>query len=114
MAVINNMKKSSLPKPITILVLTLLTAIVWVGLSIYRAATITPPQSVPENISKTLNPTLNSSALDQIDSGIFFGDQDVPEVGSLEISLPEAAPTLVEETFLDTTEATESTDTQTE
>lgn len=108
------MKKSSLPKPITILVLTLLTAIVWVGLSVYRAVTITPPQSVPENISKALNPTLNSSALEQVDSGIFFGDQDVPEIGALEISLPEATPTLVEETLLETTEATESTDILTE
>lgn len=74
------MKKKSLPKPITILVLTLMTAVVWVGLSIYRAVTIKPAPTVSEDILKPLNPTLNTSAIDQMESSIYFEDSEIPEI----------------------------------
>ncbi len=101
------MKKTSLPKPITILVLTLLTAILWVGLGIYRAVTIKPPQSVPENISKALNPTLNTSALDLVDSGIYFEDSDIPEISIGQTKTPVPIP-IPSEAPSDVNESTES------
>lgn len=100
------MKKPSLPKPITILVLTLLTAILWVGLNIYRAVTIKPPQSVPEDILKALNPTLNTSALDWIDSGIYFEDADISEISIGQTKTPIPTPVSPEAP----TNATESTE----
>lgn len=104
------MKKSSLPKPITLLVLTLITSIVWVGLSVYRAVTIQPPQTVPENISKSLNPVLNSSALDDVDSRIFFEDQDIPEIGTLQNNFSEPTSSPVDNMSLEIIEPEESSE----
>lgn len=74
------MKKNPLPKPITILVLTLLTAVVWVGLSIYRAVTVKPAATVSEEILKPINPIINTAGIDQIESSIYFEDADIPEI----------------------------------
>ena len=74
------MKKNPLPKPITILVLTLLTTVVWVGLSIYRAVTVKPSATVSEEILKPINPIINTAGIDQIESAIYFEDADIPEI----------------------------------
>lgn len=77
------MKKPSLPKPITILILTLLTAILWVGMSIYRTVTVKPPVTVPENISKPLNPSLNTAVIEKIETRIYIPDSDVPQLSTV-------------------------------
>ncbi len=74
------MKKSSLPKPITILILTLLTSLVWVGLNIYRTVTVKPVAPVPENILKPLNPTLNTDVLQKIEASVFIQDSEIPPI----------------------------------
>jgi hypothetical protein len=87
------MKKNSLPKPITILVLTLITTILWVILSIYRSITVKPAASVPENISKTLSPTLNTAVIQKIDSAIFIPDSEIPPIGLDIIKIDSPVPT---------------------
>lgn len=84
------MKKNSLPRPIAILVLTLLTAVIWVGMSVYRAVVVKPSASVAENISKPLNPRLDTDTIQKIDSAIFVQDSEVPQVltGSPTPTLP--------------------------
>lgn len=77
------MKKPSLPKPITILILTLLTAILWVGLSIYRSVTVKPSTPVPENVSKPINPSLNTAVIQKIESRIYIPDSEVPQINSV-------------------------------
>ena len=95
------MKKDSLPKPITILVLTLLTAIVWVSLNIYRAVTVKPNTTVPENISQSLNPVLNTQVIQKIESAIFLPDSEIPQISasgtqtSAPTSTPIATPTTI-------------------
>lgn len=74
------MKKVSLPKPITILVLTLMTTVVWVGLSVYRAITVKPPATVSEDILKPLNPVIDASVIKQVESSIYFEESDIPEI----------------------------------
>jgi hypothetical protein len=89
------MKKNSLPKPVTILILTLLTAVIWVGLNIYRAVTVKPTSPVPESISKPLNPKLNTKVIQTIESAIFFPDSAIPPV-NIEVKntiLPVLTPT---------------------
>jgi hypothetical protein len=76
------MAKNKLPRPISILILTLLTTIVWVSSNIYRAVTIEPPTSVPSEISRALNPTLNKEAIEKIKSSIFLTDSEIPQVSS--------------------------------
>jgi len=78
--VVNNMKKNSLPKPITILILTLLTALVWVGLNIYRSIAIKPAAPVSEDILKPLNPTLDMETIQKIEAAIFIQDSEVPPI----------------------------------
>jgi hypothetical protein len=76
------MTKNKLPRPISILILTLLTTIVWVSSNIYRAVTVEPPTSVPQDILKSLNPTLNKDAIAKIEGSIFLNDSEIPQVSS--------------------------------
>jgi hypothetical protein len=82
------MKKKTLPNQITILILTLLTAVVWVGLNIYRTVTIKPAAVVPETVSKVINPSLNTSTIQQIESAVFIPDSQIPPINIKTNSLP--------------------------
>lgn len=74
------MKKNKLPRPISILILTLLTAIVWVSLNIYRTITTKPAPSVPQDVSQSLNPILNKDSVGKIESAIFLDDSQIPQI----------------------------------
>jgi len=87
------MKKTSLPKPITILILTLLTAVLWVGLSIYRTITVKPAAPVPESVSKPLTPTLNTSVIQKIESSLYIPDSEVPAINVGGTTAPIPTPT---------------------
>ncbi len=82
-AVTKYMKKPALPKPVTILILTLLTVILWVGLSIYRTFTIKPTPQVPEEISKPLTPVLNTNTIQKIESSLYIPDSEVPRLDAV-------------------------------
>lgn len=82
------MKKKRLPKPITILVLTLLTSFVWVGLNVYRTLTVKPPSPVHEDISKPLNPVLNTDVIQKIESALYIPDSEVPQINQLQVATP--------------------------
>lgn len=73
------MKKNKLPSLITILVLTLLTSILWVSLSIYRAITVKPPESVPSTVSNPLTPTLDQIEINKIESAVFLDNSQIPQ-----------------------------------
>ncbi|HKC05099.1 MAG TPA: hypothetical protein VKC54_04495, partial [Patescibacteria group bacterium] len=60
------MQKNKLPNLITILVLTLITVLLWIGFSVYRAFSLAPEPSVPKNVSEPLVPTLDTSALKNV------------------------------------------------
>lgn len=89
------MKKSSLPKPITILILTLLTTVLWVGLNVYRTFTLKPSATVSENISRPLDPTLDTATIQQIQSAIYIPDSEIPQInaGGSKTSSPIATAT---------------------
>ena len=93
------MKKNSLPKPISLLILTLLTAILWVGLGIYRTLTVKPVPTVPETVSKSITPSLNTNIIQKIESAVFFQDSEIPplNIGAIKLGtpLPSAVPTPV-------------------
>lgn len=86
------MKKPPLPKPITILILTLLTAILWVGMSIYRTVTVKPPTPVPENISKPINPSLNTDVIQKIETRIYIPDSEIPQLNTVTTSKTATTP----------------------
>ncbi len=106
------MKKNRLPKPITILILTLLTAVLWVGLNIYRTFTIKPDAPVPESVSNPLNPVLNTEVIQQIESAIYIPDSEIPQIGTNIQITATPLPVLTEEemTEAETGSETESTE----
>jgi hypothetical protein len=73
------MKKNKLPSLISILILTLITAVLWVSLSTYRAFTVKPSESVPEEISKPITPSLDQITINKIESEIFFDGYQIPD-----------------------------------
>lgn len=87
------MKKRSLPKPITILILTLLTAVLWVGLNIYRAIAVKPVTTVPENVSLPLDPTLDTNVIQKIESAIFIPDSEIPPINLTPTQTGQPIPT---------------------
>jgi hypothetical protein len=86
------MKKNKLPSLITILVLTLMTSIVWVSLSVYRAITAKSPESVPSAVSNPLTPTLDQSEINKIESAIFLDNSQIPQNLVVASSPPVPAP----------------------
>ncbi len=87
------MTKNKLPKPITLLILTLLTVVLWVGLSIYRTITVKPPTDVPQNISNPLNPTLDTNVINNIESAIYIPDSEIPALSVKQNEKPASVAT---------------------
>lgn len=102
------MKKNKLPRPITILILTLITAVAWVSLSIYHAVIVKPPSTVPDTISKSLNPSLNTNAINEIESAIYIRDEEIPEISTGDIKNVSNVPATTEPTPTTTPEASGS------
>ncbi len=93
----NDMNKNKLPSTILILILTLFTVIFWVLFSIYRAITVKPVPTVPDQVSASLNPTLDQNSINKIESNIFFNDSQIPDnvlIAPTPGSQPTTAPSL--------------------
>lgn len=73
------MKNNKLPNLVSILILTLLTVIVWISLSIYRALTLKPVAPVSQDISQPLNPSLDTDTINKIESRIYLNDSQIPD-----------------------------------
>jgi hypothetical protein len=71
------MKKNKLPSLITIMILTLITSVLWVSFSTYRAFTAKPSESVAKEISEPINLTLDQNVIKKIESGIFFDNTQI-------------------------------------
>lgn len=87
------MKKNKLPSLVSILILTLLTAIVWISLSVYRVFTTKPSESVPSTVSEPLTPTLDQDTIKQIESSVFINTSEIPEIVTGNLSSPAPIPT---------------------
>lgn len=72
------MKKNTLPKPVSTLILAMMAAAIWVGSNIYRSITIKPSPAVPENISKKITPSLNLEAIEKVQKATFIPDSELP------------------------------------
>jgi len=73
------MKKTKLPNLVAILVLTLITVVMWVSFSIYRAFSIKPTPQVAEDVSKPLSPVLDVETINLVESRVFIDDSQIPE-----------------------------------
>jgi hypothetical protein len=87
------MKNLKIPSVISILVLTLITVIMWISLTVYRALATKPEASVPENISAPLTPTLDQDTINKIDSSLFLDDSQIPQGVITQTSTTQPTPT---------------------
>lgn len=76
------------------MIATLLTSILWVSLSVYRAVMVKPAVSVSEAISNPITPSLNQTAIKQVESGIYFDSSQIPNIVVVASSLPLPIPTI--------------------
>lgn len=102
------MKKNKIPNLVSILILTLITSIFWISLSVYRAFTIKPAESVPEEISNPIDLSWNQSAIDKVETKVFLDSSQIPQNVAVPSSL--SIPSLPIQTSLPipTQEATPS------
>ncbi len=72
-------KKSKLPNLVSILILTVLTSIMWISFSVYRAVTTKPAANVSQVISEPLTPTLDTETINKIESSLYLGSDQIPQ-----------------------------------
>ncbi len=85
------MNKAKLPNIVAVLILTLLTAVTWIALDVYRAFTVKPAPVVPSEVSNPLTPNLDKDAVSQVEEKIFLDDSQIPNEITSTQTLP--APT---------------------
>ncbi len=61
------MRKQTGKDLVVLLTLTIITAVVWVGLEIYRTFTRVPPPTGTEELLRPLNPTLNMQVFNDLE-----------------------------------------------
>jgi len=87
--------KTKLPSLVTILILTAITAVMWVSLGVYHSITIVQPASVPEEVSRDLTPTLDKATIEKIKAKIFINPADIPST-IITVSTPPPIATPIE------------------
>ncbi len=84
------MKKQKVPGIVTLAILTVITAIFWVVLDVYRVLTTKPDPVVPEEILNPLDPTLDQGSIDLLQEKLFLQDS---ELGNISIqATPQPTP----------------------
>lgn len=68
----DNLSSRKLPKSVTISILTLATAAVWVFFEVYRIITTKPAPTVPPEILAPINPALDQKSLEELPGRIYF------------------------------------------
>ncbi len=89
------MKKSKLPSLVSVLILTLVTAVMWVSFNVYRGFVIKPAPAVPKEISEPLTPNLDKNTIDLIETKVFLEESQIPAVSFSQAATPSptASPT---------------------
>jgi hypothetical protein len=70
--------KKTTPFIVKFAIMTLLTALVWVGFDVYRAFTQKPPPAVSAEILAPVDPTLDSATLEKLTNRVYFEKNQTP------------------------------------
>ena len=70
-------KRIKVPGLVTIMALTLITAILWVGFEVIRIVIAKPNPDVPAEVLKELNPTLDAAQLDKLQGRVYLSEEEI-------------------------------------
>lgn len=104
------MKNKQKPFLVKLVILSTVTAVIWVAASIYQSIAKKEEPSVPAAIMQPLTPTLDKKVLDELENRVFLEESQIPETrveGG--VAAPTQTPEAVEETVPEETEAPEET-----
>lgn len=76
------MKNTKIPSLISILVLTLITAVMWISFSVYSAFTKKPNSVVPNEVISPITPKLDTETIKQIETRLFLDDSQISPIAS--------------------------------
>ncbi len=65
-------RKNKLPITVRLMVLSVITAVIWIGYGVFRAATKKPAPSVDMSVLEPLSPTLDTKALGELGKRIYI------------------------------------------
>jgi len=82
-------KRSKYPPIVRFLLFTTITVIIWVTFEVYRSLTIEPDPVVPEEILAPLDPTLDSTRLDELQRRVNLSEEEIGETVLLSPDLGE-------------------------
>lgn len=85
------MKKDKTPNYINIGILTVITTISWIFFSAYRTLTAKPTPNVPAKVLASLNPTLDTEKISQIEGRTFYEEG---QAQGLNVATPTPTPTI--------------------
>lgn len=96
-------RKNKLKRDIlTLLILTTIVVVIWIGFSVYFKLSRPTPPEVPAKILRTLNPSFDEEALEEIEKRRFITDQELEDISEKPVLVKES------ETSDKVEEATES------
>lgn len=85
-------------KSLLIATITFVTALCWIGLSVYQAASETRVSQVTQRQLRTLNPNLDTETLEQVRQGITFTNQEFSGLDQPAVTEPTTGKTEAETT----------------
>ena len=80
-------KRIKVPGIVTIMALTLITTILWVGFEVVRIVISKPEPDVPPQVLESLNPTLDTLLLDKLEKRVYLNEDE------LNVFKPQPKPT---------------------
>ncbi len=89
------MPKKQKPFFVRIVILSTVTAIVWVGSTIYKTVSKKEEPNIPVQILEPLTPTLDKKVLDELENRVFLEESTIPET-RVEVGVQAATPKPVE------------------
>lgn len=87
-------KDNKIPSLVVIVFLTVITAVIWVGMEVYRTLTTKPAPAVEEKISQPLDPNLDQITLDALGQRLYLDNLTQTTTLVAPESSPTPAPTV--------------------
>ncbi|EKD62401.1 MAG: hypothetical protein ACD_52C00186G0003 [uncultured bacterium] len=89
-------KRIKVPGLVTIMALTLITAILWVGFEVIRIVIAKPNPDVPAEVLKELNPTLDAAQLDKLQGRVYLSEEEIDKFEIEPVPIQAPPPATVE------------------